>query len=334
MSERKAFCTECREETNYLITHKTIKHCIRGKEYDFNISAVECEKCGEAVSIPGLFDLNAKEIDSQYRKKENIIAIEDIYNLMNIYNLGKAPLSLALGFGEITITRYLEGQVPSKEYSEIMIKALESPRYMKDCLNNNKQKLGETAYSKAIKAIEELKNIFVVSDKMLLTISYIFQKVEEITPLALQKLLYYIQALFMVKYNKPLYDEECEAWIHGPVYEGVYNMFKGFKYNPIDDKRFAIFKNRFHELSDEEKQIIDLVVESFGVYSGKTLEKITHNELPWKEARKGCFPEEASKEIITKAAIKEYFINISKEYDLYTVKGINSYIKKQLQLNG
>ncbi len=50
---------------------------------------------------------------------------------MKIYKIGKAPLSLALGFGEVTIPRYLEGQVPSEEYSDIMKAALSSPAYMK-----------------------------------------------------------------------------------------------------------------------------------------------------------------------------------------------------------
>ena len=33
--------------------------------------------------------------------------------------------------------------------------------------------------------------------------------------------------------------------------------------------------------------MIDLVVNTFGMYGGKVLEKITHNEDPWMEARKG-----------------------------------------------
>lgn len=45
---------------------------------------------------------------------------------------GKALLSLALGFGEVTIPRYLEGQVPSKEYSGVVRAALASPVYSKN----------------------------------------------------------------------------------------------------------------------------------------------------------------------------------------------------------
>lgn len=56
-----------------------------------------------------------------------MLVFEDIRNLMVVYRIGKAPLSQALGFGEITIIRYLVGQVPSKEYSDIIRNALDSP---------------------------------------------------------------------------------------------------------------------------------------------------------------------------------------------------------------
>ena len=88
---------------------------------------------------------NAQEIDRQYRLQEGIVSVEDIYNLMEVYKIGKAPLSQTLGFGEITITRYLAGQVPSKEYSDIIRKALESPNFMVEKLNQNLYKTGKTA---------------------------------------------------------------------------------------------------------------------------------------------------------------------------------------------
>ena len=69
------------------------------------------------MAIPGLIDKNIKEVDEQYRAIEEIVTIEDIERLMKIYKIGKAPLSLALGFGEVTISRYLAGQIPSKNYS-------------------------------------------------------------------------------------------------------------------------------------------------------------------------------------------------------------------------
>lgn len=328
---RVQFCTECREETQYHIRSMSYVKKIKEKEYVFEVAEAVCSKCGAPVNLAGLMDRNAREIDHQYRIQEGLVSIEDINNLMELYKLGKAPLSLALGFGEITITRYLAGQVPSKEYSEIMRKALESPAFMVALLRENREKIGETAYKKAMQAAKELEPMFALSEKMLLTISYIFKRTGEVTPLALQKMLYFVQGIYMVLYNKELFCEECEAWAHGPVYREVYEVFKSFKYNPVDDSRFAMFQNRFHELSEKEKQVIDLVLDSFGMYSGKVLEQITYIETPWKGAREHCFPGEPSPEMIAKESIKSYFKEVAKSFELDSVKGLKEYILSKLQ---
>lgn len=329
--ERTQFCIECRKDTGYEIRKGQCTHCIKGQEYTFDVAVAVCEECGKEVNLPGLMDSNARLIDEQYRKIENLVSVDDINTLMDVYNIGKAPLSLALGFGEITITRYLQGQYPSVEYSNIIRKALADADFMLDCLEKNKAKVGDTAFRKSWSAAMSLKElVYSVSEKMLITISYIFEKAEEITPLALQKMLYYIQAIFMVNYDRPLFSEECQAWMHGPVYEEVYEMFKSFKYNPIEDKRFIIFKDRFQKLSDEEREVIDMVINSFGMYSGKTLERITHNEAPWADAYDDDNVYGYTNEPIANDAIKNYFKTVSLKFDLKTEEGLKEYIQKKL----
>lgn len=328
--EKKEFCVECRQYSEYEFKKVVRKYHIRDKEYDMEVTIAVCKTCGEEINVPGIMDLRAAEVDRQYREFEKIIKINDIKKLMELYHIGKAPLSLALGFGEITITRYLQGQVPSKEYSYVMKNALGSPKYMMELLNKNVEKIGDVAYRKSINAAKELESLMGVSDKMLSTISYIFEKIQEITPLALQKMLYYCQGIYMAIYQKPLFEEDCIAWVHGPVYESVYSMFKTFKYNPIDDVRFVVFKECFQKLNENERMVIDMVTDTFGMYSGKVLEKITHTEEPWKEARKGYFPMELSNVVIDKKTIQNYFENLLQEFDITTREGINKYIYKQI----
>ena len=131
---RTGFCVECGHETEYALKKQMISKTIKGREYNFYITTAICTECGEEMNFPGLIDKNIKEIDEQYRKMEGIVSVEDIENFLNIYKIGKAPASYALGFGEITIARYLAGQVPSKEYSDIIKAALSSPKYMKKLL--------------------------------------------------------------------------------------------------------------------------------------------------------------------------------------------------------
>lgn len=201
---RRDFCIECRKETEYFWRKKEIVKTIRDKDYTFGITVAICAECGEEMSIPGLIDKNVQEMDEQYRAAEGLVSIEDIEKLMKIYKIGKAPLSLALGFGEVTIPRYLEGQVPSKEYSDVVKAALASPAYMKQKLMKNRDKLTDAAYKKAMAAADRIGNLFSVSDKMLRAIAYVFEKLEEVTPLMLQKLLYFIQGIYSALYELSL----------------------------------------------------------------------------------------------------------------------------------
>lgn len=327
---RRDFCIECRKETGYLLQKKDIVKNIRDKDYTFGITIAVCAECGEEMSIPGLIDKNVQEIDEQYRAVEGLISVDDIEKLMKIYKIGKAPLSLALGFGEVTIPRYLEGQIPSKEYSDVVRAALASPAYMKRKLTENRDKLTDTAYKKAMAAAESIESLFSVSDKMPRVIAYVFEKLEEVTPLMLQKLLYFIQGIYSALYGRPIFEEDCRAWVHGPVYPEVYELFRDFKYNPIDDARFALFEGTADTLAEEEKNVIDLVVNSFGMYGGKVLERITHNEDPWKEARKGYGDSIPSSELLPKEDIMKYYEAINHKYGIETEEGLKTYIHDML----
>ena len=180
MAERRRtdFCIECRNETEYVLQKRRIVRMIRDREYSFEITMAICSQCGEEMSIPGLIDRNVQEIDEQYRETEGIVTVKDIERLMKLYKIGKGPLSLALGFGEVTIPRYLEGQIPSKEYSDIIKSALSSPAFMREKLAGNREKLTDAAYKKAMAAAEGLEVLFCVSEKMLGVIACIFEELE------------------------------------------------------------------------------------------------------------------------------------------------------------
>lgn len=329
--KRIEYCINCDKKVEYKFKKINVKHNIRGKDYDFKITTAFCPFCNKEANIHGLLDLNTKEIDNQYRKYEGLVTIEEIEKLMSIYKIGKEPLSLVLGFGQITITRYLDGQIPSKEYSGIIRSALAMPEYMEACLKTNKKKISKIAYEKSMEAVKELESLFVVSDKMLNVISYIFKKLGEVTPLALQKLLYFIQCESFVINDRAMFKENALAWVHGPVYEGVYSLFKDFKYNPIHDERFVILENRAKPLSKSDQEIIDLVLDTYGIYSGKTLEEITHIEYPWVNARHGLEEDERSNTVIDKETIRDYYQIINDKYGIDTEEGLNRYINKVLK---
>lgn len=327
MKRQCEFCTECRMETEYRLEPKVIRKVIKDKDYEFTITAAICSECGSEVDVRGLIDKNSKEVDHQYRVAAGIISIEDISLLLKLYNIGKTPLSIALGFGEVTVQRYLDGQIPSKEYSDIMANALASPTFFKNKLRENKEKITPAAYKKAWEAADKLERAFTVSSKLLRVITYIFEKLDEVTPLSLQKLLYFTQGFFLALYGKAFFEEDCEAWVHGPVYAPIYRLFKDFTYNPIDDVRFSILFASKEVLTEEEKEVLDVITQTFGIYEAKVLEYITHNEDPWKQARIGYTTDEYSHEILTKESIQSYYQEVSKKYNLKSVEDVKQYIQ-------
>ena len=331
-SERRiCFCPYCRTETEYVLVPTKHTRKVKEKTYCYDVVEAHCKNCNEEVHIHGLIDAEVEAFDRAFRETEGLVTRNDIKKLMTLYNIGKAPLSYALGFGEITITRYLDGHVPSKEYSDIIRKALTNPDVMERLLNNNRDRVGKTAYEKEIKRVKELQiSITDISPKMICAIGYIFNRAEEVTPLALQKLLYFAQCICLAIIGEELFPDECEAWAHGPVYRRVYELFKEFKYNPIDDDRFVIFSSAHDCLSEDEKKVLDITIDTFGMYSGKVLETITHKEKPWINARKNYEPGERSDEIISKMDMKNYYLSISNTFELDNVESMQHYIRTKL----
>ncbi|MED4888627.1 Panacea domain-containing protein [Lysinibacillus fusiformis] len=98
-----------------------------------------------------------------------------------------------------------------------------------------------------------------------------------ITPLKLQKLLYYAQGFYLMDYDQPLFKENLLAWDHGPVNYDVYIEYKDHKWNTIPNKPF----DSNGKLKEKERSVIDEVWKEFGDLDGKTLEELTHQEDPW-----------------------------------------------------
>lgn len=128
--------------------------------------------------------------------------------------------------------------------------------------------------------------------------SYIIRKClkleKEINNLQLQKLLYYTQAAFLVKVNRPAFRDDIVAWKYGPVVEKVYQEYKCNSNRAIYD--FILYKE---SIADKDKVLIDEVVLAKANYSTFELVKQTQEELPWLDADMN--------EVISINKIKDYF---------------------------
>lgn len=118
---------------------------------------------------------------------------------------------------------------------------------------------------------------------------------EYISNLKLQKLLYYAQGTFLALEDKPLFKEKLVAWQHGPVVEKIYQKYKHYESNGIDEN--IIFNSEQIDL--DTRKILEEVYDVFGQYSAWKLRNMTHDETPWQVTKKN--------DVIPNEIIKEYF---------------------------
>lgn len=323
MTRNLIFCEECRDDVEYTITEVPMIGKIKGIEYHYIGKEVRCVKCNTSVYVPEINDSNLKALYEVYRKENGIVSLDVILAIPKKYAIGKRPLSLLLGWGEQTFSRYCDGDIPTKQYSEILTKIYDDPIYYAELLEAGKENLkSQKTYEKSRKAVDELIKVSENnSSKINIAIKYLLNQCEDITPLALQKALYYIQGFYYAFYNTFLFIEECEAWVHGPVYRDIYFKYCDYHFDPIVKSQY--FDDSV--LSASEKAIFDSVINNLCCYSGKVLEQFTHNETPWLVARGDLPVTEPSKQIISHDNIGTYFKVVKEKYKMTKPNDIRVY---------
>jgi uncharacterized phage-associated protein len=129
-----------------------------------------------------------------------------------------------------------------------------------------------------------------------------------ISNLKLQKLVYYAQSWHLALYAEPLFPEDFEAWVHGPVIPELYQKYKSFGWQPIVD-------NPNPELFEETQAFLKEIVEEYLSCDAYELERMTHAEAPWIRARGGLLPDQPSSALIEKVWMKEYYASRAQEQD-------------------
>lgn len=331
MKNRKVFCEDCRKDVGFVIKDEQMKGQIKGDTYNYKGKIAYCSNCKSEIYVDYVNDFNLDALYDEYRKKNNIISLDKILEICNKYGIGRRPISLLLGWGEQTFSRYCEGYIPTKQYSDILKKIYEDPIFYSKMLEKNKNNLkAESAYIKSKRAVEKLigKNSN-KKTKINMAIEYLLNKSGDVTPLMLQKSLYYVQGFYYAFYNEFLFEENCQAWAHGPVYPEIYSKYKDYKFDTIEYN----FEIDYSAFTSSEISILDSVVKNICCYGGKTLEKFTHSEHPWIYARGELTELEPSKKIIKKKDIGIYFKSIKEKYNMANPDDIKLYFREMFERN-
>lgn len=150
------------------------------------------------------------------------------------------------------------------------------------------------------------------------------QKDLSLSPLKLQKLLYYEQAWSMLFFGREqtLVIEKPQAWVNGPVYPSVYHAYSHML-GVYDDFRKEHFCNSNEmetpidelisslvakmNLSNDQLKLSDRILTLYGTKSQDELVLMTHCEEPWCEQREGLLPFERSDRELSLDTMYRYY---------------------------
>ena len=318
----RAYCSKCNEEVIYLISERPTVKLMRGRKYTFTEKFALCSVCDTEIHIPALIEENTIEHNKEFREINGIIEPEKIEEIMQKYNITKSSLGLILGWGGNTFARYSNGDIPSRQYSDILWQIYYDPDCYIRHLEMRKSLIPLKAYRISLDAALELKKSY--TEKIDEVAEYLLRECGDITVHTLQILIYYARALYRLFYGKPLFPDDCEAWEYGIVYPRMYRKYK--EYNVAEHRHHSMFGN----FTYEELEIMDVVAKVFGCYSGKILGEMVKNEEPWLKTRRTIKYNSASSSVVEKRLIAEYFDGIKVKYDLRRPADISRYVVEMI----
>lgn len=327
--EKRWECFECGNRNDIELKKVIRRYNGEGYAFELEVEVPVCLKCGNEIYDDEIENIIREKANCIIREKRSIITRDEIKEILMKYNISQKTLSKLLGWGEITLTRYITNNyTPSKENSDLL-KSLNNPYIFQKYINLEMQKEASSIDKKLIiKCQNKLNEILshMENEKIYKIVDWFLSQssVENpISHLALQKSLYFVQSWSKIINRKWMFDDDCQAWVHGAVYPKIYNMFKDFKYGTLPQISKEI------ELEEQELQVLEFVKKNYtDIYTPKALENICHQEKPYQLARIGKRIDEQSNEIIKKEDIESYYKNVASKYEinLYAYDGIKKYL--------
>ncbi|TAH65728.1 MAG: hypothetical protein EWM47_10895 [Anaerolineaceae bacterium] len=241
---------------------------------------------------------------------EGVITSSEIKQILERYRIGKKPLAKLLGWGETTIIRYMEGDIPTNEYSIKLKTLLDNPEFYYDLLIKRQDCLTNVAFKKSKNAV--LSKI--MASKIYAAAYYIINKCDaEICPSYIQFLLYYIQAFSLALYDVEIFQEDYSINNEQMPYLKLYHTMKRCGINTLEVRE--------EYLSEIERELVNAVHEAFSWYGPKALNTLMGIE---KSALK-ISRDRHNNKIISKESIMQYFKDICEQYEIKTIDDIIKY---------
>lgn len=248
------------------------------------------------------------------------ITVEEIKQILVNYRIGKKPLAKLLGWGETTIIRYVEGDVPTREYSDKLKYIMHNPGYFNEILEQNKASLTPVAYRKCSQAVKER----LLVSKIRVVAQYIINRLNgHVSLYELEMYLYCIQGFYLAMEGEAMFEDEFLINTEEMPYETIYEDYRKRNITTMDLKKDALTK--------KEKEFINDIIDALSWYGPATLSVMLHYDIMIIKPSRDSM----DRKILAKDSIKTYFSMLIKENSITSSSQIHKYFyqvfKKLLQ---
>ncbi len=314
----KKLCTCCMEEHEVKTVLVFERAIFKNIKVAYEALYWYCDIAEELYMDEQQMQENDVHLKDAYRKEQGLLTSSEIYNIRAKYGISQTDLCLLLGWGAKTITRYEGHQVQDKAHDMILKKIDKDSEWFLSLLNDAKENLVTEAYQKYFniatvlyekeqdtylrKAIEgnyakfygnELfhGNTELSLDKVVDVIRY-FASSKQVTNLykvKLMKLMWYADALSYKKRGFAITGLVYQAMSMGAVPVG-HNSIIDLKDVPCEEVdmgetnayHFSLKEAvSFKYLSEEDIEILDIVIEKLGKMTKNQIVSFMHKELAY-----------------------------------------------------
>lgn len=327
MTQKRMLCPSCMEEHEVRIVNRMEMNIFKGVQVEYQMECCYCDRTDEYYTDEPQTKSNDISMKNAYRQKVGLLTTRDICAIRAKYGISQSDLSLLLGWGGKTITRYEGHQVQDMAHDTILRKLGEDPEWFLSLLEASKQSISVVAYVKyrnaAALLFEKRQDFYLRKailahyvrfcespeyngnarlflDKVVDAIRY-FSNAPEVTDLyqvKLMELLWYADALSFKRRNQAITGLVYQALPMGavPIAHDSILRLSGVEYEEIDigDGTGYHFKESgnkgYQHLSGEETDILEEVVSVLGKYTKAAIVSAMRQEA--------AFQETAPKELI------------------------------------
>lgn len=306
------FCHLCDEAIEFYVTDETFDYPVKNELFSIKGKLAYCKVHNEELFHQKFDRENQQKAFDIYRKANGLVTVDEIKETREKYNLTQREYSYLLGFGEITISRYERGSLPTKAQSQL-IEDSKRPEQMQRLFEENADKISsqkakrlrdvlsgystKDEYEETI--INEIRNVFhhnptiftgqaLFSFEKFANMATFFAEKQKPYITKLNKLLFYADFLHFKYHGVSISGTTYNRLQYGPVPERYNTLFESIPAIEMVENDYGIkaITNRSiggSTFTESEFTILQMVSEKFIAMNAKQIADYSHQEKCWIE---------------------------------------------------